>query len=72
MTDEHHPDPATANAPRDPRHDPALPAPPPLDDETDEALRCRATPPDQEPNRWLRDGPDAPDAADIDDPATQL
>jgi hypothetical protein len=29
-------------------------------------------PQSKEPNVWLRDGPDAPDAADIEDPTTQL
>lgn len=31
-----------------------------------------STPEEQEPNPLLRDGPDAPDAADIEDPGEQL
>ena len=30
-----------------------------------------ATDPPQEPNPWLREGADAPDAADIEDPSEQ-
>lgn len=69
MTDDRHQDAGAANAPRDPRHDPAMPAPPPS-----EAIEesTKPEPRHQEPNPWLREGTDAPDAADIEDPDTQL
>lgn len=35
------------------------------------AERDKATDPPEEPNPWLKEGADAPDAADIEDPAEQ-
>jgi hypothetical protein len=37
----------------------------------DEATAERTPPTEQEPNVWMREGADAPDAADIEDPETQ-
>ena len=50
----------------DPRREDARDEPMRLDDEP------REQPDEQEPNRLMRDGPDAPDAADIEDPSEQL
>jgi hypothetical protein len=38
----------------------------------DDGSRSRPGSDEQEPNPLLRDGPDAPDAADIEDPSEQL
>jgi hypothetical protein len=38
----------------------------------DDGPRSRPGSDEQEPNPLLRDGPDAPDAADIEDPSEQL
>jgi len=40
----------------------------------EEAMRAPSRPgsDDEEPNPLMRDGPDAPDAADIEDPSEQL
>ena len=51
---------------RDARQGAARDEPTPLDD------RQRDPSDQQEPNPLMRDGPDAPDAADIEDPSEQL
>ena len=51
---------------RDPRQQDARDEPTGVDGEP------RHRPDEQEPNPLMRDGPDAPDAADIEDPSEQL
>jgi hypothetical protein len=57
MTDER-------NRERDPRLDPER-----TTERSEDSDRPEAT--DEEPNPWTREGPDAPDAADIEDPDEQ-
>ena len=68
MTDQRPPiDPKLAHAPQDMRpEDVDQPGP----KEGPESHRPKTE--EQEPNPWLREGADAPDAADIEDPSAQL
>jgi hypothetical protein len=50
---------------RDPRLDPDR-----TNERPEDGDRPKST--DEEPNPWTREGPDAPDAADIEDPDKQL
>ena len=68
MTNQRPLDPKLAHAPQDLR--PEDVASPEGQEERPEAGMPKQKA--QEPNPWLRDGADAPDAADIEDPSTQL